>query len=94
MLIIGYQIIKSRSSNEDSESQQFNSLKGLINKNQNIQDDKLDEISKKLQMFQNSNKNIDDFNSKAMDALRGDLKSNLKNEKSPKNKKNVRFAED
>jgi hypothetical protein len=95
MVIIGYQIVKSRSSSEEGESREYNSIKGLINKNQNIQDNKLDEISKKLAMFQKSNTNMDEFNNKAMGALSGDLKSLLKSGNTPKNaNRNVRFAEE
>eukprot|EP00344_Euplotes_crassus_P002686 CAMPEP_0197000468 /NCGR_PEP_ID=MMETSP1380-20130617/5401_1 /TAXON_ID=5936 /ORGANISM="Euplotes crassus, Strain CT5" /LENGTH=209 /DNA_ID=CAMNT_0042417771 /DNA_START=1275 /DNA_END=1901 /DNA_ORIENTATION=- len=85
MIIIAYQIIKSRASPEDEESEQFKGIKKLLEKNNNNMNHhnaKLQEISKNLAFF----------GGQSSDKSPGGMKSNLRDPKSPMNSvaKNVR----
>mmetsp|Transcript_18991 Transcript_18991/g.16820 ORF Transcript_18991/g.16820 Transcript_18991/m.16820 type:complete len:252 (+) Transcript_18991:201-956(+) len=94
MMIIAYNLISSKTTLEDTESNEFRSIKNLLSEyNNNLEDhtQKLDEISK-LKM---SKLNLSDFDSKSQSGYGSTLRSNLKAPNSPSLRKmNVRFADE
>jgi len=95
LLLITYQLCKSRPSQKDEDDQSFSKIKQKLAQTQSFQNQKLDEISQKLANFEISNKNMEDFNSQLGGLGNENLKSLLKTDKSPLggSKKNVRFAD-
>lgn len=92
-----YLIWKNRWTSED-ENTNLAGIKKQLDKNKSIQEQKLEEISKKLAFFEKATNDMSSFNSDIQGAFggEGDLKPNLVLGKktSTGSKKNVRFADE
>lgn len=98
VLIACYLICKNRWTSEDETNNDISGIKKQLEKNKSIQEQKLEEISKKLAFFEKATNDMSSFNSDFQGAFgsEGELKPNLVLGKKPStgSKKNVRFADE